>query len=316
MIILTSIADLDLLVGPIVLAAGTFDGLHLGHQALIARAMEEASRVNGTAVVLSFDRHPASITRPEMAPKLLTRNKTKLAILEQMGIPVVLLLEFNAALASISAEAFIRSFPTSLHEICVGSQWSFGHRGAGNITLLKQLGGELGFTVASILPVEIHGKPISSTRIRAAIALGDFKEASACLGRNFRLIGKVVTGAGLGATIGFPTANLDVEEMQVPPDGVYAVRVSQGLVNCNGVVNIGVRPTVDSLATKRIVEVHLLDYSENLVGEELALEFIQFLRGEVKFPNLDALKAQIFKDCEQAKAILTLEKLHDLRHNA
>ena len=303
--ILRSIADLAHLSGPVVLAAGTFDGLHLGHQALIGRALEEAVRVGGTAVVMTFDRHPATITRPDKAPKLLTPNDAKLALLEQIGVPVVLLLEFNEALSSIPAEEFIRSLAEAakpLHKICVGSEWFFGRGGAGNITLLEKLGGELGFSVEGISPVEIGGKAISSTRIRKAIAKGDFDEASACLGRSFLLIGKVVTGEGLGAKMGFPTANLEVEGMQLPPDGVYAVKVQfEGKRYC-GVANVGMRPTVDhSAAPKRTVEVHLFDQNDNLVDKELRVEFVKHLRGEQKFPDLAALTAQISRDCEQAR---------------
>jgi riboflavin kinase / FMN adenylyltransferase len=308
--ILRSIAALAKISGPVVLAAGTFDGLHLGHQALIARAQEEASRLGGTAVVLSFDRHPASVTRPDKAPKLLTSNKTKVALLERLGAPVLLLLEFNKALAAVPAEEFIRSLVAAanpLIKICLGSQWSFGRGGAGDISLLEKLGGELGFSVESIQAVEVGGKPISSTRIRKTVAAGDFREASACLGRSFLLIGNVVPGAGLGRSIGFPTANLAVEGMQLPPDGVYAVRIQiKGGESWNGVANVGVRPTVDhSAAPKRTVEVHLFDQNDNLVGQELRVEFIEFLRGEHKFPDIAALKAQISSDCKQARHLLS-----------
>ena len=304
--ILRSIADLATLPGPVVLAAGTFDGLHLGHQALIARVQAEAASVGGTPVVMTFDRHPASLIRPERAPKLLTPQPAKLALLEQLGVPVVLLLEFNEELASHPAEEFIRALAASaqpLRMICVGSQWSFGRGGAGNITLLEHLGKELGFSVGRLAPVELEGKPISSTRIRHAIASGDFAEAEACLGRPFLLSGSVVTGAGLGKKLGFPTANLDVDGMQLPPDGVYAVRVHEGGRCFAGVANLGVRPTVEA-ALHRTAEVHLFDHSEHLVGKELSLEFVKHLRGEQKFPDLTALTAQIARDCEQARELL------------
>ena len=304
--ILRSIDELSSLKGPIVLAAGTFDGLHLGHQALIRSTIEEAVRVDGTAVVMTFDRHPASIVRPEMAPKLLTAPTSKLGILERMGVPVILLLEFNEALASIPAENFIRNLATAskpLHMICVGSQWSFGKGGRGDIILLKKLGLELGFVVFGIEPVVIAGIPISSTRIRSAIERGNFQDAKECLGRCFLLNGMVIRGAGLGSTIGFPTANLDVAGMQMPPDGVYAVRVHEGVQLYSGVANIGLRPTVDPLSQNRTVEVHLFDFSDNLVGKELGIEFVQFLRGERKFPDLAALRTQIGRDCESARSL-------------
>jgi riboflavin kinase/FMN adenylyltransferase len=308
MIILRSIDDLAGLKGPIVLAAGTFDGVHLGHQALIRRAMEEASACGGTAVVMTFDRHPASLLRPEKAPKLLTRNNGKTALLEGMGVPALLLLEFTSDLAGVPARDFIASLVTAcspLHAFCVGRQWTFGKGGEGNVALLKELGAERKFEVIQIDPVMAADSPISSTRIRKAIASGDFAESSACLGRPFLLTGKVVSGAGLGVTIGFPTANLSVEGMQLPPDGVYAVRVHREGRVYRGVANIGVRPTVDPTSSKRTVEVHLFDWSEDLGGKELSLELVKFLRGEEKFSGLDALKGQIAKDCERARAILS-----------
>ena len=307
--ILHSIDELSSLSGPIVLAAGTFDGVHLGHQALIRCAMEEASASRGTAVVMTFDRHPASLLRPEKAPKLLTRNDGKISLLSGMDVPALLMLEFTSDLAGVPAQDFIASLVAAcspLHAFCVGRQWTFGKGGEGNVALLKQLGAERKFEVIQIDPVLAADSPISSTRIREAIASGDFAESSACLGRPFLLTGKVVSGAGLGATIGFPTANLDLDGMQLPPNGVYAVRVHREGRVYPGVANIGVRPTVDPTCSKRTVEVHLFDLSEDLVGKELSLEFVKFLRREQKFSGLDALKGQITKDCERARAILSV----------
>ena len=304
--ILRSIDELSSLNGPLVLAAGTFDGVHLGHQALILRAIHESLRVNGTAVVMTFDRHPASIVRPESTPKLLTTNASKLAFMERLGAPALLLLEFDKNMASMTAEDFIRNLSNAskpLHMICVGSQWSFGQGGAGNITLLKTLGQGFCFSVGGIEPIEIAGAPISSTRIRNAVACGNFPEANECLGRSFLLSGRVVTGKGLGATIGFPTANLDVVGMQLPPDGVYAVKIRDKDRLYSGVANIGMRPTINAASVTRTVEVHLFDFSENLVGTQLSVEFIRFMRGEQKFPDLSALTAQIALDCESARSL-------------
>jgi riboflavin kinase/FMN adenylyltransferase len=307
MIILHSIDDLAPLKGPIVLVAGTFDGVHLGHQALIRRAMGEAASCGGTAVVMTFDRHPASLLRPELAPKLLTRNAEKISLMEELGVPALLLLPFTSELAAVLAQDFIKELVSAcqpLRALCVGSQWSFGKGGEGNVARLREIGLEWNFDVIQIDPVETAREPISSTRIRKAIASGDFADASACLGRPFLLAGKVESGAGLGSKIGFPTANLSVEGMQLPPDGVYAVRVHREERIYPGVANIGVRPTVDPTSSKRTVEVHLFDVSEDLVGKELSLEFVEFLRGEEKFSGLDALKGQIAKDCDRARAIL------------
>jgi riboflavin kinase / FMN adenylyltransferase len=311
MIVLNSIGELATLPGPIVLAAGTFDGVHRGHQALIRRAMEEASSCGGTAVVMTFDRHPASLIRPERAPRLLTRNPEKFALLEQTGIPALLMIRFDRDFASIPASDFIDSLVASckpLRALCVGSEWFFGKGGEGDVALLKQLGAELCFFVIRIDPVEAGGTQISSTRIRAAIAAGNFDEAEACLGRPFRLLASVISGAGLGSKIGFPTANLNTEGLQLPPNGVYAVKAFWKSDALNGVCNIGLRPTVDDspTSTKRpVLEVHLFDYSGNLVGEELSLEFVKFLRPEQKFSGLEELKSQIARDCSKVKLLLS-----------
>ena len=304
--ILRSIEELSSLKGPLFLAVGTFDGLHLGHQSLIHRAMNEARAVGGTAVVMTFERHPASIVRPERVPKLLTTNETKISLLRGMNVPALLLLDFTPELSGILAEDFIDSLISAskrLSMICVGSEWSFGKGGEGNVSMLQQLGEKSGFSVTRIDPVEAGGQVISSTRIRNAIAEGDFAQATLCLGRPWRLTGQVVTGAGLGAKIGFPTANLAVQGMQLPPDGVYAVRIEYDGQSLSGVCNIGIRPTVDSNA-KRSVEVHLFDVSADFVCKELSLEFVKFLRKEQKFPGLAELQAQISRDCDKARSVL------------
>lgn len=306
--ILTSIKELSMLKGPIVLAAGTFDGLHLGHQKLIRRAIELALEIGGTPVVMTFDRHPASLIRPEVAPSLLTTINAKLQILDQMGVPFVLLIEFNTSFASIRPDEFIRMMARSanpLAMICVGSQWFFGKGGGGNINMLARMGAELGFSVSAIDPVIFEGEPISSTRIREAIARGDFSTASSCLGRNYVLSGYVVSGAGLGRQLGFPTANLDVQGMQLPPDGVYAVNIREGERLFSGVANIGHRPTVDPSLSMRTAEFHLFDFSENLVGKKLDVVFVHYLREERKFGSLAALAEQISIDSESARIILS-----------
>ena len=308
MIILKAIEELAELKRPIVLAAGTFDGVHLGHQALIRQAMEEAASCGGTAVVMTFDRHPASLLRPEKAPRLLTRNAQKISLLEEMEVPALLLLPFTSELAAVPAKDFIASLATSckpLRALCVGSQWSFGKGGEGDVDRLRELGAEWNFDVIQIDPVETGGSPISSTRIRTAIISGDLDQAAACLGRAFILSGNVVTGAGLGSKIGFPTANLDIAGMQLPPNGVYAVKVYRNESILPGVCNIGLRPTVDASATAPVVEVHLFDVSANLVGENLSLEFVKYLRSEQRFSGIEELKEQISRDCVAARKTLS-----------
>jgi riboflavin kinase/FMN adenylyltransferase len=306
--ILKSIGELSTLKGPIVLAAGTFDGVHLGHQSLIRRAMQEASVSGGTAVVMTFDRHPSSLLRPEKAPKLLTRNDEKISLFDGMGVPALMMLEFSEELAAISARDFMNALVTAsspLNAVCVGRQWSFGRGGVGNVALLKELGAEWKFEVIQIDPVVAHDSPISSTRIRAAIASGKLVEAESCLGRPFILAGTIVSGAGLGSKIGFPTANIDVLGMQLPPNGVYAVKIHCGREILNGVCNIGLRPTIDDSATKPVVEVHLFDFATDLVGQQLSLKFVKFLREERRFSGIDELREQIQKDCSRARGVLS-----------
>ena len=308
MIILKAIDELAGLKGPIVLAAGTFDGVHLGHQALIRRAMKEAASSAGTAVVMTFDRHPAALLRPEKAPKLLSRNDAKIALLDGMGVQALLMLPFTSELSSVTARDFIASLVSSaapLRAVCVGREWFFGKGGEGNVALLKELGAAHNFDVIQIDPVMAEGASISSTRIRTAVASGNLNEAATCLGRPFLLLGIVVSGAGLGAKIGFPTANLEVSGMQLPPNGVYAVKVLCGHDLLKGVCNIGVRPTVDASATTPVVEVHLFDVTNDLVGRKLSLEFVCFLRGEQKFSSIEVLRAQIASDCDSARELLS-----------
>jgi riboflavin kinase/FMN adenylyltransferase len=228
--------------------------------------------------------------------------------MKDLGVSAMLMLEFTKDLSGIPARDFIGSLIASanpLHAFCVGQEWFFGKGGEGNAALLKLLGEELGFHVIQIDPVMAEGAPISSTRIRTSISVGNLTDAEACLGRPFLLTGKVISGAGLGAKIGFPTANLEVSGMQLPPNGVYAVKIFRGSDILKGVCNIGLRPTVDASPTTPIVEVHLFDCSADLVGEELSLEFVQFLRPERKFSGLEELKEKIAKDYEGARAILS-----------
>ena len=281
---------------------------HRDHQALIRRAMEVAASCSGTAVVMTFDRHPASLLRPELAPKLLTRNAEKISLMEELGVPALLLLPFTSELAAVSAQDFIKELVSAcqpLRALCVGRQWSFGKGGEGNVARLRELGLEWNFDVIQIDPVETAGAPISSTRVRTAISSGDLNQAAACLGRPFQLSGDVITGAGLGSKIGFPTANLDFSGMQLPPYGVYAVKVLRGGSILTGVCNIGLRPTVDASANAPVVEVHLFDLSADLVRENLSLEFVKFLRPEHKFSGIDELKEQIVRDCTAARQTLS-----------
>ncbi|MFI0347647.1 MAG: riboflavin biosynthesis protein RibF [Chthoniobacterales bacterium] len=311
--LLNSIPELATLQGPLVLVPGTMDGVHRGHQALIYRGRQEAKKLGGTAVVMTFDQHPSTLLRPDKAPRLLTSTAQKLSLLEQLGVERVLLLSFDQKLAATSAEEFIQQLvEQNLKTICVGGEWIFGRGGKGNIALLHRLGEQLKFSVIRIEPVEISNMRISSTNLRQAIASGHLIDAAAGLGRRYAIAGLVIEGAGRGKKIGYPTANLFIQKAQFPPFGVYTVRARAHGKTFSGVANIGVRPTVQkisSISTSHLncceatVEIHLFDFAGNLYGEEMELELLSFLRPEKIFSSFDELKAQIAIDVEIAKKV-------------
>lgn len=301
---LTSISDLTQIPGPVVLAIGVFDGVHLGHRAVIERALTDAKAIKGTAVIVTFDPHPIRVLRPGEAPRLLTSTRHKLHLIRDLGIQHLLVIPFDKAFATMPPEAFIQELAGACHplrEICVGHQWSFGKGRAGNLDLLKTLGDQLGFDEVGVHAVQVDGMIVSSTLVRRAIEKGDFVTAARFLGREFTILGTVVEGDHLGKKIGFPTANLSTHNEQFPPNGVYVVDARRNSETLRGVVNIGVRPTVATASGERILEVHLLDFAEEIYGQELELTFRRYLRPEQKFANLDELRAQITRDVEAAR---------------
>ena len=304
--VLTSIADLSRLPGPLFLAIGVFDGVHLGHRAVIERAMADAKAAGGTPVVVTFDPHPIRVLRPDRAPRLLTSTAHKLRLIRALGVPHLLIIPFDLTFAATPPGDFIRQLAVAagpLREICVGHQWSFGKGRAGNLEMLAQLGGELGFEEVGVPAVEVGGRIVSSTLIRQAVEGGDLADAARLLGREYTILGTVIEGRKLGRTIGFPTANLAAHNEQFPPNGVYAVEVFRnGDAPRHGVANIGVRPTVAEAGGERVLEVHLFDFDGSLYGTDLEISFRRFLRPEEKFPSLEALRAQIARDAEAARA--------------
>jgi len=282
-----SIAELAAVPGPVFLAIGVFDGVHLGHQAVIRRALEDAKAVGGTAVVVTFDPHPVRVMRPQQAPRLLTSSQHKAQLIERMGVTELLVIPFTAELAATPPEA-----------------WSFGRNRAGNLELLKKMGDQLGFDEVGLPAVEIDGEVVSSTLVRAAVEAGDLSKASRLLGRDFTILGTVVPGDHLGRTIGFPTANLSAHNEQFPPNGVYAVEALYEGRTLPGVVNIGVRPTIATASGERVLELHLFDFSADIYGSDVEVIFRRFLRPEQKFAGLDALKAQIVRDVADARRAL------------
>jgi riboflavin kinase/FMN adenylyltransferase len=286
------------------LAIGVFDGVHLGHQAVIQRAGEDARRGEGAAVVVTFDPHPVRVLRPDQAPRLLSSTAHKKRLIQPLGAEYLLILPFDLDFAATPPEQFIRDLAAACHplrEICVGHTWSFGKGRAGNLELLAKLGDQLGFQEVGVPAVEIDGQIVSSTLIRGSIEAGDFAGAARLLGRDYTILGTVVEGDRLGRTLGFPTANLSAHNEQFPPNGVYAVEASLVGRTLAGVANIGVRPTIRNASGERIFEVHLFDFQQEIYGLDLEIRFRAFLRGEQKFANLDDLRLQIGRDAEAAK---------------
>lgn len=305
--ILRSIGELAHVRGPVVLSIGVFDGVHLGHQAVLRRALVDAESVGGIAVALTFEPHPLRVLRPDRAPRLLTSAAHKARLIEAEGFSYLLVVSFDAEFAAQPPEVFVRSLAAAarpLRQICVGENWAFGANRAGNVASLRALGVELGFEVAEVPAVQVDGATVSSTRIREAVERGDLDLAHTLLGRDYTVLGTVEPGAQLGRRIGFPTANLRAHNEQFPPDGVYAVRVLVEGRTWNGVANIGYRPTVASGEIERRLEVHVFDFDGDLYGRDLDVDFLHFLRGERKFDGLDALKAQIASDAAEAREIL------------
>jgi len=303
---LRSISELAEIPGPVFLAIGVFDGVHRGHQAVIGSATQHAAEAGGTAVVVTFDPHPAKILRPNESPRLLTATQHKIALLRKLGVSHLLVLRFDREFASTPPAEFVRQLASAarpLREICVGAEWSFGKNRAGNLALLKKLGAKLGFNVVGVDPVMSDGKIISSTEIRKAVERGNFTAAARMLGRDYTILGTVEEGKHLGRSLGFPTANLSAHSEQFPPNGVY---VAEGLLEgkkVRGVVNLGLRPTVADNAPARVLEFHLFDFDRDLYGEEIELRFLEYLRPEQKFDNLADLREQIARDVKRAHEI-------------
>jgi len=302
--ILDSTDGLASVTGPLAIAAGVFDGMHHGHRAVLQAALDAARRMGGSAVALTFDPHPAKILRPDHAPRLLTSTPHKIALMGEFGILHVLVIRFDEEFSALAADEFLRRLSASagtLRRICVGQGWKFGHERRGDGTLLRTLGPSLGFETTEVAPVSIGGAVVSSTLIRKAVEAGDLDTAENLLGRRYSILGTVRHGDGLGRQLGFPTANLAAHNEQFPPDGVYAVRVRTNGGIFAGVANIGVRPTVQS-GGKRLLEVHLLDFSGDLYGKDVEVGFLRFLRPEKKFSDTEALRRQIALDVAGAAA--------------
>ena len=286
------------------LAIGVFDGVHLGHQQIIRQTISDARQHDAIALVLTFDRHPNSIVAPNKVPPLIYSLPQKMRAIELLGADALLLIQFDKKFSEQTGEEFIRSLTRDfgkIHSVCVGADFVFGRKRGGNVTLLKKLGGEIGFQVHGLAAVSLDGEIVSSTRIRETIRAGDFDAASQMLGRTYAISGRVVEGDKLGHQLGFPTANLDATNLILPPNGVYSgcTKLKRQLYRV--ALNIGFRPTVVIGKPQLRVEAHLLDFDGALYGEELEVEIGEKLRNEKKFASPTELREQIARDIAQVR---------------
>ena len=294
-----------------VVTIGAYDGVHRGHQAVIEQVRQQAEILDARSVVVTFDRHPASIVRPESAPLLLTDIDQKLELLASTGLDATCIVKFDEDSSREAPSDFVKRVLVdglSAKRVIIGEDFHFGYKRGGNVALLRELGPKFDFDVT---PIELISRgdgvdePVSSTAIRRALAGGQVELATQLLGHHFEVRGVVVHGDERGRTIGFPTANIEVpNQICIPADGVYAgVFVRQDGTKHNCAINLGRRPTFYEHADHSMLEAHLLDFSENLYGEKVKLTFTHFLRGERKFENIDALKMQLKLDIEQTRAV-------------
>lgn len=293
------------------LAAGFFDGVHRGHQAVIRRVIEEAGRRGEAAWIMTFDMHPLRLLQPLAAPPLLTSLEHKIRLLAGSGVRGCLVLRFTRSMAGMSPQRFIerlaRAVP-NLRGMVVGHNWTFGRHGAGTPAVLKKLGARHGFGVTVVRPLRWRGGLISSTRIRREVAGGRLDEAAAMLGRRFNILGTVVSGRGIGRKLGVPTANINLHHEMAPANGVYAIRAVIGRQIFDGVANIGLRPTFKSrdkaAPRKKILEAHLFNVRADLRGREIDVFFVEKIREERRFPSSAALRHRIGRDILAARKAL------------
>jgi riboflavin kinase/FMN adenylyltransferase len=293
------------LVHPVI-ALGNFDGLHRGHLKIIERVKRGAAEHGGTPMAMTFDPHPPRIVRPDKAPPLLMTKAQRLEALHRAGVQCVAVVRFTKELSQWDADTFVRKVLVDwlrVSEVWVGANFLFGHERTGTFSVLRGLGQSYGFRADKIDPVRYKDFVVSSTRIRRLVSEARMDEAAALLGRAYYMDGTIVEGKRRGRELGFPTANLETHNELVPPNGVYATIMTIDGVVHGGVTNIGMRPTFGE--TVPTIETHVLDYSGNLYGQSVRLAFVQRLRDERRFEDVDALRAQIDADKRRAERLFT-----------
>jgi riboflavin kinase/FMN adenylyltransferase len=287
---------------PAILTLGVFDGLHLGHQAIVRLVVERARLAQAAPTLITFDPHPRQVLRPDTAPPLLQTFSQKMEGLKLLGIEQVVVLDFNAELAALSAEAFVQRFIVDglqAREVYLGKGFAFGHDRLGNIELLKQLSLRHGFLAQEVPEVQLRGHRISSTMIRRLLKAGRVNPARGMLGRAYGIEGVVIRGHGIGRQLLYPTANLEFQNRVLPADGVYVTLALVEGVWYRSVTNIGKRPTFGGELESK-VETHLIDFDDDLYGKTLRVRMLHRLRGEKKFNGVDELRAQITRDRDRA----------------
>jgi riboflavin kinase/FMN adenylyltransferase len=289
---------------PAAVTIGNFDGVHVGHQKILRGVIDRARSRDAMSAVLTFDPHPARVLRPDVAPGLLETLPQRLSEFAALGIDAALVLKFDQELAKASAEEFAQEFLVETlrtRAVLVGANFRFGHKQAGDVKLLAELGRKNGFAVEIVEPVLVDGCVVSSSTIRQAVSEGRVEEARSMLGRPFALSGEIRTGTGLGRKLVVPTLNLATEQEILPKTGVYATEVVVGGKSYQAVTNVGVRPTFDG--KQLAIESHLFDFSETVTSGEMRVKFLARLRDEQKFSRPEALREQILKDIERAKEL-------------
>lgn len=309
MLVLNSPTEIKPLNLPnIVCALGVFDGIHLGHQKIIKALVRNAKSIKGISTIITFNKHPYSVLNPSYDLSILTSPAHKLQLIDKMNVDVCIMLKFNKATASITAENWIREVlwkQLHINSIYIGQDSFFGKDRKGDINLLLKWSNSLGFKVNVIEPLRINKVSVSSTLIRNYICKGNIKSAQTLLGRPYSALGTVIKGKGRGKKLGFPTANLDTGNQCLPFNGVYAVKAKIDTITTPGVANIGIKPTFKPKQTKPLLEVHLIKGSDELYNKNMEIIFVERLRNEMKFTTTSELTKQIEKDIVRAEQILS-----------
>jgi riboflavin kinase/FMN adenylyltransferase len=286
-----------------VVALGVFDGVHLGHRVILGTAVTRGRAAGLEPLACTFDPHPAEVLQPQRAPRPITPLEERLALIGETGVTATIVLHFTRELAAVEPEAFVKDVVLGrlrAREVVVGYNHRFGRAARGDARLLEDLAPRLGFQAHVVPPTTVDGVAVSSSGIRAALQRGDLPAATRALGRPYAIVGVVTSGAGRGRTLGFPTANITPDRPLLIERGVYLGRVHLDGGRHVAVINVGVRPTFGE--TTLAVEAHLLDFSGDLYGRRVRLEFLGRLREEMRFPSVEALKAQVARDIEAARA--------------